>query len=141
MSEVGGQSSKLPYGQQVQAPNPDPVIPMRPDWHHGAPCNGKVGLFYPKGKGRNGHNLYEVCRPICAACPFLDQCREEVLSTELTHQRFGFRAGMSPVERQAASGTWKKFRPSPCIICGEEAAARRKYCSDTCRYAARRRSA
>lgn len=163
MSEVGGQSSKLPYGQQVQAPNPDPVIPMRPDWHHGAPCNGKVGLFYPEG--RVGIQIaYAACRAICATCPVLETCRADVLANERPSSREGFRAGMSPQERHVASGTRKgsicqtcgeltaltrrfcssecrKGQTHPCLICGGDAFARNKYCSLECKRVARRATA
>lgn len=90
---------------------------MSPDWRDSANCLGTdPEAWFTEGSAPYPH----ILRDICAESTVLADCRAAILSYEddlSARSRFGFVAGMTPVERRRA---WEEEHPtqgrqlSPC---------------------------
>lgn len=109
----------------------------RNTWQNDALC-AQVGgdIFHPE-TGRSAKEAKRVCR----VCPVQQACLMWAVDTG---QEFGVLGGLSARERKSLS----RGRPlTPCVLCGTDFVSRdpgqrkpRRYCSDDCRRAARRRA-
>jgi hypothetical protein len=69
-------------------------------WHERAACKGvATQVFYPRV---SCDNSYREARMICAGCPVVDKCMDELMTWEVDASKlrvYGFRAGLSPAQR------------------------------------------
>lgn len=66
-------------------------------WMDAAACPGKDDLFFKTGPRPD----YTDAAALCAGCPVLDQCRQDLLAGEVhVWQVHGYRAGLEPRERK-----------------------------------------
>lgn len=72
-------------------------------WQLRAECRGRTDAMFPTAL-KWGHDPdYSGSAAVCARCPVVAECLEDAMRWEPQKGRHGFRAGMTPAQRDRAA--------------------------------------